>query len=362
MSVYEKRLQQDLELIRAKVIQLGEEVEKALRDSMHALFNHDDILANQVILFDRVIGRQEKTTLRACLGAMARHLPTAGHLRFLMSIYRMVYELERIGDYAVTISREAINLTHVPEGLLRRELETMSANARTMLTQSLNAFRENDVGLAHGTMAMSKQMGMELDQSIEILVEVGDKHVEKTHDLLDLASVFYMLERVSDRAENICEEILFALTGEEKAEKVFNILFLDEDNSSLAPLAALTGSRIYPVSARFSFASRNPGATFNPHLVRWYTQQQGAEPKLERPNSLSSEELNGADLIISLEGTVRSYVPDIPFHAAFQDWNLGDAPDPGDESAARRRFEEVQRTLIIKLRGLMDILRGEEGV
>lgn len=81
MGHYEERLEQDLNQIRAEVVRVGEWVEKALRDALRSVLMLDRPLAYKTILGDKRINRATERLDRHCHYFVARHLPSAGHLR-----------------------------------------------------------------------------------------------------------------------------------------------------------------------------------------------------------------------------------------------------------------------------------------
>ncbi len=108
MSYYKQRLERDSEVIRAQVTELGRGVETALRNGVTALLTRDFELAYKTIIEDHPINRAAESLDRDCHFFIARHLPSAGHLRFISSALKMNLLLERMGDYAATIARESV--------------------------------------------------------------------------------------------------------------------------------------------------------------------------------------------------------------------------------------------------------------
>ena len=121
MSHLEERLERDLEEIRDHMASMADDVDKAIADAIYA-FQHDDLeLANHVVLRDLPINRSSRKIDKLCHAFIALHLPSAGHLRLLSSVIRANIILERIGDYAVTIAREAIQLESVLQGHINQD-------------------------------------------------------------------------------------------------------------------------------------------------------------------------------------------------------------------------------------------------
>ena len=92
--------------------------------------------AAQTILDDYVTNRQTRELDRLCHAFVARHLPSAGHLRYVSSVLRLGIALERIGDYATTVSRTAAQLAEIPPPVVVRDIEMMSEQARRAWRQS----------------------------------------------------------------------------------------------------------------------------------------------------------------------------------------------------------------------------------
>ncbi|MBF0270668.1 MAG: phosphate signaling complex protein PhoU [Magnetococcales bacterium] len=359
MSIYEKRLQQDLNLIRQAVAAMGEGVENALKNAIQAMLSGNEALANMTILMDYPLDRQCLELDRMCHSFIARHLPSAGHLRLISSSMRMIYDLERIADYAVNICRESLDLPNPPSGLMKQELETMASASRTMLRQSLTAFAEENAGLAKSTMQINAQLGQGLEKAIRDLVEEGDSHAGHSRDVMDLYVIFTMLERVGNRATNLCEEIVFWLTGEVPHPKDIHILFVDEENNALGLMAEAMARKGYEKNCYFSSAGRHPTRQANPQMVA-FMGSIGFDLSEVQPKALDKMELKGLDIVISLQGPVRSYLPKLPFHTTFLHWDVGELPEEDDRVIANRRYDEIYRELAVQLRQLMDILTGRE--
>jgi phosphate transport system protein len=176
-------------------------------------------------------------------------------------------------------------------------------------------------------------------------------------DLLALFVVFNQLKRVADQAKNICEETVFAVTGEQKAPKVYNILFIDEDNSCLSQMAEAIASNQYPESGCYRSAGRNPAQQLDATLVS-FLKKRGivlADKSLAALGDLTHRDLAEQHVIVSLQGPVQSYISSVPFHSTALEWDLGPAPEAGNE----QRIEELYREIALQIKDLMELLRGE---
>ncbi len=358
MNHYEERLQRDLSRIQQQLALLAEHVEDALGDAVHALLSGNEKLAHATALNDQSINRNSRALDRMCHGFIALHLPSAGHLRRMSALIRANLALERIGDYAVTICRESVQIARRPEGLVARELELMAGESRQMLKQAVAALVAGNAEQAKATMGMADQVERTFDTLFSDLVTQGDHFSVK--DLFAYLVIFNMLERVSDQAKNLCEDAVFAVTGEGKADKLYRILFLDEDNRLLGPMAAAIGRKNYPGSGDYQSAGRHAGPALSQSLLG-FMQERGIDLGGHQPKALdlSRQELADFHVIVSLQGPVRSYLESIPFHTAALEWEVGAVPEDMAEDQLRQRYETLYREIAVQLSNLMVTLRGE---
>ena len=356
MSRYEARLERDLSNLKEKLAGLTQSVEEALTDAVGALLTGDDELAYTVVLSDLPINRASRELDRLCHSFIAVHLPAAGHLRLVSSMMRVNLEQERIGDYASTICRESVQLERRPTGDLARDVEAIASQSQRMLAQANETFGSGDAERARATMGMSDQVGRSFHVAFERLVASGQQLSSK--DLLAYLVIFRSLLRVAHQAKNVCEEATFAATGKPKAPKIYRILFLDEDNAILGPMAQAIARKNYPGSGEYDSAGRQAAAALEDRLVG-FLSERGMDPGDLTPTtlSLSEDELADYHVIVSLQGPLKSYVDPVPFHTVALDWPVGKPPtDDGDGE----EYEAIYREIAVRVSDLMETLRGEE--
>lgn len=359
MSLYEERLTKDLDQMRNEITVLGTWVVQALRDAVHALLEGNTKLANETILGDKRINRKKNQINILAYAFMAVHLPSAGHLRKVASIMRIVNELERIGDYAVIIAREALQLPHPPTGPLREKMEQMARLAETALEQAMTAFNTNDVELAQKARAIASQSKDRADRAFDDLVLEGEKQEEQIRYLFDMLITLDRLKRVSDRAKNICEETSFSVTGETKKRKVYKILFLDPENNCQSQIAEAVALRNYPNSGEYSSAGRSKEANPAPGLIEFMeTKGLAVSPITRQVVQPVTDNAAAYDIIVSLNGPVSDYFPSQPFRTVFLEWDVGPAPSSSAETD--EHYIAIYRETTARLRDLMETLRGEE--
>ena len=359
MSHYELRLQRDLDDIHARFARIAADVEKAIADALRTVLAGDEDLAYRTILNDERINRDVRALDRLCHKFVAVHLPSAGPLRRMSSVIRTNIQLERLGDYAVIICREAVQLSRPPEGAIARELEMLSTDARRTLHQAITAFVEENGEVARATMHLADTVEHAMDAIYEALL--GAESDAEPRDRIALFVIFNMLKRVWDQAKNICEETVFAVYGEQKAPRVHNILFVDRDNGCASQMAEAIARKAHGEHARFRSAGQEPASALDSRMVA-FMEGYGFDMSAMTPRAVAGEleHLDRYYLIVSLDGPVRSYVPSVPFHTSALAWDVGSVEaETGDEETAQR-LETLYRDLAVRIDDLMQVLRGGE--
>ncbi|MQM29775.1 MAG: hypothetical protein CRU78_04170 [Candidatus Accumulibacter phosphatis] len=359
MSHYEERLERDLSLIKQQASLLAKRVDDALATAVRALLSGDDKLAYATVLGDQRINAENRKLDRMCHAFIGVHLPSAGHLRLITAMMHANVALERVGDYAVTIARESVHLAKRPDALIKREVELLAGESRQMFKQAVCGFIDGNAEKARATMVMADQVERTFDVVFADLVTAGENF--SIEDLFAYLGVFNSLERVSDQAKNICEETVFAVTGHSKAAKTFRILFVDDDNTLLGPIAETIARKNFPEGGEFRSLGRQAGA-MRPEVVR-LLQESGVDLDRHEPRALnlSLRDLADFHVIVSLQGPVKSYVDNVPFHTAALEWDVGGvvAAELPDEER-RARYEALTREIAVQVSNLMSTLRGEE--
>ena len=361
MKHLEERLQTDFNIIKTALKNVASMVEESIKNAVNALITHNEKMACNVILGDGPINRAVREMDQLCHSFIATHLPCASDLRYISSVMRTGIGLERIGDYAVTICRESVQLSQPLSDEVIHELQRLATTSLRMLNLSLHAFHENDSEMAKNTMGMADQVERTFDDVFTNLVVERGQDPQTLKDLFVLFVVFISIERVSDQAKNICENTVFASKGEMKAPKMYRVLFLDEDNVVQSQLAEAIAKKIYSTSGIYSSAGRLPKEDLSPTLLTFMHQHGlGTYIGSPKPINFTLEELSKFHVIVSLSGAVKSYIPQVPFHTVAIEWDVGEiAFSELDELQIQHRLEEMYRNIALHVRDLMTILRGE---
>jgi len=361
MSHYEERLQADLDRLRAHVGELSTLVDANIMAAVRALLALDRSAAAHAILADQRINRRVREGDRLCHAFVARHLPSAGILRTISAVLRLNVALERIGDYAVTIAREAVQLTAIPPPAVLRDIELMAEQSQEMFGQSMQAFFEHNAELARGTRGMARQIDHTMDRVFDGLAEEGERQKLSVRDLFGVLIVFNRLERISDQAKNICEEIVFAETGELPGPKQPRILFMDRANDSWSLLAEALARKTYPDLGRYESAGTEAAVQANP-VLQAFLESKGLDQGVLAPAPIpkTHDALDDYDLIIGVGTVPREHLTELPFRTVFLAWDVVPAQAEHGAELTPDMLDAVAKELAERLHDLMSMIHGEQ--
>jgi len=206
--------ERELQRLQDETLALGSMVECAIMESVEILKQRDEEGSRRVIAQDRRINEKRFAIEDEALGLIATQQPMATDLRVIAAVLDITSELERIGDYAKGIAK--INLLIGKESLVKPlvDIPRMAERACDMLHQALEAFAEQNVELARAIPATDDEVDSLYNQVYRELVTyiIADPcTIEPANYLLWAA---HNLERAADRVTNICERVIFTVTGE----------------------------------------------------------------------------------------------------------------------------------------------------
>lgn len=206
--------ERELHAIQDDVLLLGSMAQRALADSIEVLRSRDEERAKGVIRGDLAINEKRFAIEADCLALIATQQPMAGDLRTLAAVLEIVTELERIADYGKGIAR--ISLQMGPGPLLKPlvDIPRMAAKASDMLTRALDAFIRRDVALARAIPLEDAEVDALYNQVYRELLTFMMADPGTIDRATSLLWVAHNLERAADRVTNICERVVFTVTGE----------------------------------------------------------------------------------------------------------------------------------------------------
>jgi phosphate transport system protein len=212
---YDKELRE----VRDSLIYAGALTEKAIELGMNALLNRDTELARQVIVDDNLIDRLDTEIEEKCIRLLALRQPAARDLRFITTAIKINGHLERIGDMAANIAEKAIILSQESQLKPYVDLPRMAEIAQGMIKESLDAFVNEDVALAHKVRMDDEIIDNLNEQIFRELLTFMMENPQTIHRALIISQISKLLERVSDHAEGIADMVIYMVTGKSVRHK-----------------------------------------------------------------------------------------------------------------------------------------------
>lgn len=362
-SHLEESLQRDVDRLRSKVAEMCALAERALRDCVTAFVENRRQLAYGVILRDDLIDEKEKELDRLCLEFFVRQQPAAGMLRLAYSTIKINQELEQVGDYAENIARQFLKLGLLPPPVPKDRFVEIAGLSITMLHDAVQAFLNQDAELARKTMEVEETVDSLKSKLNTDVVELYRDQKIPFESLRPLTTIARRLERVSDRARNICLEVLYMCTGEyakHERSDVFRVLFLDEHGACRSQIAEAIANSLDQPKFIFSSAGLDPTAVDQPTVA--FLKEKGFDISRAAPKGLFGiPNLDHYQVIIGLAPEVQRAMPRLPRKVVFLDWGLRDPSKvTGSPEEVRAVFEETYEFIEAHIRDLVSAVLGTQ--
>ncbi len=200
--------------VKDNILRMGFLVEDQIRAAISALLSHDADEATKVIVDDRMINEVQRKATAMIAAVIATQAPVARDLRYLLTLDHVSYELERMGDHASSVAKQARKLApfapvrdyvHLPS-LGDRVAEQVRGIVRALVDIDEAAARE----VAKLDDAVDDLYHAIFAECLD-LMRADPANVDPCTRILFAA---HYLERIGDRVTNIAEDIVFLASGE----------------------------------------------------------------------------------------------------------------------------------------------------
>jgi phosphate transport system protein len=207
----------ELEDVRNKVLTMGGLVEQQIELAVTAFSTGDLELAELVIKQDHQVDALEMAIDQECMQILALRQPAAFDLRLLITIIKVVNDLERVGDMAERIAEMAIQLSSTDNNKHDQyyELEHMAQLVQEMLHGALDVFARMNVEDVTSITGLDENVDREYGSIIRQLITKMMEDPRNITRMLDVLWIARSLERIGDHACNICEHLVYMVKGED---------------------------------------------------------------------------------------------------------------------------------------------------
>jgi len=208
------KFHEELEEAKELVVGMAKKVQEAIDKSIKSLNDQNVELAEEIIKGDDEIDSLEVEIERRCIRMVALYQPEASDLRLVMGIYKIVSDLERMGDEAENIAERSIFLAQEPPLKPYVNLTMMAQMVKEMVEGSVIAFLQRDTLLAKNIIEkddMIDEIYHQLERELITYVMEDPRNIKK---VIHLSFVARHFERIADHAENIAEMAIYWAEGE----------------------------------------------------------------------------------------------------------------------------------------------------
>ena len=210
----------ELEELSAALITMGAMATESIDKTIMAINTGNRQMAETVFKGDDLIDDMEKKIEHRCLRLLLKQQPVASDLRKISTAIKMITDIERIGDASSDIAEICMSCENSPTGELLEDITKMAEAGRSVVSDSIKAYVDEDLELAKKTIDADDIVDDYFDSIKTILIDKIRTEPERSGDFIDYLMIIKYLERIGDHAVNICEWVQFYKTGMHKNERI----------------------------------------------------------------------------------------------------------------------------------------------
>lgn len=204
----------ELAEVKDNVLRMGAYVERAIRAALAAFVAHDAEAALAVVTADPLLNEMQRKVSSMITATIATQQPVARDLRFLLTLDHVSYELERMGDHAASIAKQARRLATEPALQPYDDLRAMAELCADLVHATLRALIDIDVVAAREVAARDDEIDHRYRRMFDEVLELMRADPANVSAGAGILFAAYYVERIGDRATNIAEDVVFLATGE----------------------------------------------------------------------------------------------------------------------------------------------------
>ena len=193
------------------LLELGRLVETALTDALLALNQHDLVLADQVVRRDVEVNRLRYKVEEQITAQLVGS--EAGDARWMVAALYVISELERMGDHAEGIAKVTLMLGPNPSLSVPAVIGDMGTLTISMVDRTLAALHKRDVRAARAVCREDDEIDALYDRAYQELISMMVSDHRRITEATYMIWVTHNLERIADRATNICERVIYLVNG-----------------------------------------------------------------------------------------------------------------------------------------------------
>jgi phosphate transport system protein len=215
MERHIRHFQEELELLKTRLLEMGGLAEDRVRLAVRALVERDFGLVEQVLVSDAAINQLHIEIDDRCFKLLALHQPMAVDLRGVVSAVKINTDLERVGDLAINIAEAGGRYLDHPPVKELVDIPRMALIAQGMLRDALDAYVRRDVVLAQAVLDRDDELDTLKTLVFRSLLTEMLSDQTTIEPALDLILISRHLERIGDHATNVAEDVIFMVSAKD---------------------------------------------------------------------------------------------------------------------------------------------------
>ena len=206
-------LSEEMNHLRRELALMSARIEDDLGKALAVLRSGDRELAAEVRESGKIVDAFRLKIEDMILVLIATQQPVAGDLRELITVFKIVSNLERIGDYGIHLVKAAVKLSDRPSFRSMKRIENMAETEQKMLKEAFSAYLAKDACAARSVSAMDHKIDEEhkaLTEEVLALMKDKPQLIKAAARLMRLSG---FMERLGDHITNICESVIYMIEG-----------------------------------------------------------------------------------------------------------------------------------------------------
>ena len=354
----DREFEEELARLRSRLSAMGAAAIRMIEDAIRALADRDDSTAHSVIEGDTALDRLEVEIDELCLSILAKRQPVASDLRLIATAFKVVTDLERIGDLCVNVCERAIELNREPTPALPDDLLEMGRGVEAIVKEVLDAFEARASGRARAAILGDRTIDAWYAQVFREALRLMTADPARTQAATRIQAVGKAFERMGDHAANVAERVVFRAEGANVRHAArlgpgappagravpHGILFLCVHNAARSQMAEGWARRLLPPGVHVWSAGSDPADAVDPAAIA-VMREVDIDISAQRPKRISDVPLGDVDTVITL--CAEEVCVGLPGIMQQESWIL---PDPSAVEGDREQRLKACRAVRDQLR------------
>jgi phosphate transport system protein len=208
-----RSLDREERTVKEILLRMGSIIEERIRLTVEALETHDAEKALFVIRGDEEINALQVEAMDHVVLTIATQAPVARDLRYLLTLDRIGYELERIGDSVANVAKRARELAPEPALDGQVGVPEMGRLTALFLAETMRAMTDADAAAAREVAVRDDEIDALYHRAMDRLAELAKASPGNVERAMRLLIAARYMERVGDHITNIAEDVVFLSSG-----------------------------------------------------------------------------------------------------------------------------------------------------